>query len=43
MAAELLDASPSEEEAIARRTERQLRLVVAGVPHWRSRPRPETG
>lgn len=39
-AAELLDASPAEEEAIARRAERQLRLIVTGVPQWRSRPDP---
>ena len=36
MAAELIDASPAEEAAITRRTERQMRLVFVGVPAWRS-------
>jgi AcrR family transcriptional regulator len=35
-AAALLDASPEEEQRIARRVERQLRLIVVGVGGWRS-------
>lgn len=35
-AAALLDASPEEEQRIARRAERQLRLTVVGVAGWRS-------
>jgi AcrR family transcriptional regulator len=37
-AAALLEASPEEEQRIARRVERQLRLTVVGVAGWRSRP-----
>ncbi len=37
MAAELIDASPSEERSITDRTERQMRLMFVGVPGWRSR------
>lgn len=37
-AAALLEASPEEEERIARRVERQLRLIVIGVGGWRSSP-----
>jgi hypothetical protein len=37
-AAALLDASAEEEERIARRVERQLRLIVIGVGGWRSTP-----
>lgn len=37
-AAALLDASPEEEQRIARRVERQLRLIVVGVAGWRSSP-----
>lgn len=40
MAAELIEASPDEEVAIAQRTERQLRLIFIGVPGWRSRATP---
>lgn len=38
-AAELLDASPAEEARIARRVERQLRMIVIGVARWRSDPK----
>lgn len=34
----LTEARPEEEGEIARRIEKQLRLVVIGVPGWRSRP-----
>jgi len=34
----LTEARPEEESEIARRIEKQLRLVVIGVPGWRSRP-----
>ncbi len=34
----LTEARPEEEGGIARRIEKQLRLVVIGVPAWRSRP-----
>ena len=37
-AAALLDASPDEEERIARRVELQLRLIFVGVAGWRSGP-----
>lgn len=37
MAAELIEASPSDEVAITARTERQMRLMFVGVPGWRSR------
>jgi len=30
-------ASPATEAEIARRAEQQLRLIMLGVPHWRSR------
>jgi AcrR family transcriptional regulator len=33
-------ARPEEEADIARRIEKQLRLIVVGVPGWRSRPEP---
>lgn len=36
-AAALLDATPEEEQRIARRVERQLRLTVVGVIGWRPR------
>lgn len=36
MAAELLEAEPDEEAAIVARTRRQLLLINAGVPAWRS-------
>jgi AcrR family transcriptional regulator len=42
-AAALLDASPEEEQRIARRVERQLRLIVVGVAGWRSRPETRGG
>lgn len=38
-AAALLDATPEEEERIARRLERQLRLTVVGALGWRPRAR----
>jgi AcrR family transcriptional regulator len=37
ISAELLDASPAEEQAIAERAVRQLRLIFTGVPQWRPR------
>ncbi len=37
-ASALIDASAEEEERIARRVERQLRLIVIGVERWRSSP-----
>jgi hypothetical protein len=37
-AAALLDASPQEEQRIAQRLERQLRLIVVGVAGWRPHP-----
>lgn len=36
MAAELLEASPVDEAATTRQTERQLRLILTGVANWRS-------
>jgi len=33
-------ARPEDEAEIARRIEKQLRLIVVGVPGWRSRPEP---
>jgi AcrR family transcriptional regulator len=36
----LTGARPGEEAGVARRIERQLRLIVVGVPGWRSRPEP---
>jgi AcrR family transcriptional regulator len=35
ISAELLDANPGEEQAIADRAVRQLRLISLGAPHWR--------
>jgi AcrR family transcriptional regulator len=37
MSSELLDARGEERDEIAARSERQLRLIALGVPHWRSR------
>lgn len=36
VAAELLEASPDESDAITKRAERQLTLVFVGVPGWKS-------
>jgi AcrR family transcriptional regulator len=36
----LTGARPGEEAEIARRIEKQLRLIVVGVPGWRSQPEP---
>ena len=35
ISAQLLDASPGEEDAITQRAVRQLRLITLGAPHWR--------
>ncbi len=39
----LTEARPEEDSEIARRIEKQLRLVVVGVPGWHSQPEPRTG
>jgi AcrR family transcriptional regulator len=39
----LTEAHPEEEGELARRIEKQLRLVVIGVPGWRSQPEKRSG
>jgi AcrR family transcriptional regulator len=38
VAAEMVDTEPSRHAAVARRAERQLRLVIVGAAGWRSTP-----
>ena len=35
-------AAPEAEAEIARNAEKQLRMIMLGVPHWRSEPRRRT-